>query len=415
MKLCIVTIVSGNYLAYATVLGQSIRAYAPEAEFRVLVVDRPSKHIDLAAKKSGLQVTYAEELGIPDIERIAYKYDIVELNTALKPTFLKRAFVDGFTHVIYLDPDIQLFAPITPILESMESANITLTPHALHPVLDGMRPSDIDFLRAGTFNLGFIALRNGEQTSEMLDWWESRCLDFGFNDTTFGTFVDQKWVDLLPCYFESVKVLRHPGCNAANWNLHERKIYWAGDHYTANGEQLVFFHFSGIVPDKPEELSKNQTRHKLTHGTPLADIVARYCQSLLDAGHATLSKIPYSFGRLDDGTPITPIMRRALCCISDIELSPFSHSSKMQRRFMDHHITPHSKATVRTGNVTTYNFDQNDPRVRVVNAIVRITARVIGVERLIQLLRYTSLLTREAHLPAVLMNEPLKLKHISRR
>jgi hypothetical protein len=415
MKICIVTIVSGNYLAYAKVLGESVKQNVPEAEFRVLVVDRLTSDIDIAAKESGLNLTYAAELGISDIERIAYKYDIMELNTALKPTFLKRAFADGFTHVIYLDPDIQLFAPMTPVFEAMECANITLIPHALRPVLDGMRPSDVDFLRAGTFNLGFIALHSGDQTREMLDWWESRCLGLGFNDTTFGTFVDQKWIDLVPCYFQSVNILRHPGCNVAYWNLHEREISWAGGCYTVNGEQLVFFHFSGVIADRPQELSKHQTRHMLTHGSPLAGIVARYCQSLLDAGHASLSKIPYSFGRLDDGTVITSVMRRALCCFNEAEASPFNPSSQLQRRLWVCNITPTAKISGRQGIITTHNFNESDLRVKAVNTIIRILARLIGINRTFQLLRYASLLTREMHFSAVLMKEPLDLRHISRR
>lgn len=415
MKLCIVTIVSGNYLAYAKVLSESVRQNAPEAEFRVLVVDRPSSDIDIAAKESGLHLTYATELGILDIERIAYKYDIMELNTALKPTFLKRAFSDGFTHVIYLDPDIQLFAPITPVYEAMEGANITLIPHALRPVLDGMRPSDVDFLRAGTFNLGFIALRSGDQTREMLDWWESRCLGLGFNDTSFGTFVDQKWIDLVPCYFQSVNILRHPGCNVAYWNLHEREIGWADGRYTVNGEQLVFFHFSGVTADRPQELSKHQTRHMLTNGTPLADIVARYCRSLLDGGHAYFSKIPYSFGRLDDGVVITSVMRRALCCFKVAEVSPFNSSSQLQRRLRVCNITQTAKISGHQGNITTHNFDQSDLRVKAVNTIIRVLARLIGINRTFQLLRYASLLTREMHFSAVLMKEPLDFKHTSKR
>ncbi len=415
MKLCIVSIVSGNYLAYAKVLGASIKLHMPGASFRVLVVDRPSKMIDCAIEESGLEVTYATELGIPDIERIFYKYDILELNTALKPSFLKRMFANGFSHVIYLDPDIQLFAPLDPVLMAMETASITLIPHALKPVLDGNRPSDVDFLRSGTFNLGFIALRDSTQAQEMLDWWESRCLGLGFNDTVFGVFVDQKWIDLVPCYFESVTILRHPGCNVAYWNLHEREIKQTGTHYTVNGESLIFFHFSGIAAQTPQVLSKHQTRHKLVAGTPLAEMVAQYCQALLNAGHASLVKIPYSFGRLNDGTPITSVMRRALCCASEIESNPFDPSSPFQQRLKSCHVTPSSKALIPVENVTSSNLDQKGLRVIAVNIVVRLCVRVLGVAKFTQLLRYTSLLTRESHLSAVLIKEPLDFRHLPRR
>lgn len=415
MRLCIVTIVSGNYLAYAKVLSNSVKIHMPDADFSVLVVDRPSATIDLVAKQSGLHVTYAIELEIPDIERIAYKYDIVELNTALKPTFIKRMFAEGYSHVIYLDPDIQVFAPLVPVLDAMNEASITLIPHTLRPVLDGKRPSDVDFLQAGAFNLGFIALRDSEQTYDMLNWWESRCLGLGFNDLVFGTFVDQKWIDLVPSYFDSVKILRHIGCNVAYWNLHEREINWLGSHYTVNGESLVFFHFSGVKVDNPTELSKYQTRHKLSTETPLARLVAEYCQQLLDADHVTLSKLPYSFSVLDDGTLITPVMRRALCCVSEHEKSPFATSSPFQRRLLKLRITPHDKKPQGFKNISKLNFDQTQLRVQVVNIMVRLCTKILGINKFYMLLRYAALLTSESHYPAVLMKELLRFEHLLKR
>ncbi|HWI78144.1 MAG TPA: hypothetical protein VNS31_03035, partial [Ramlibacter sp.] len=92
MKICFATIVSPNYLAYARVLGDSLARHAPQADFRVLVVNRQTAQVRVAVEESALQVTYAEELNLPDFEQLAYKYDLVELNTALKPTFLKSLF-----------------------------------------------------------------------------------------------------------------------------------------------------------------------------------------------------------------------------------------------------------------------------------------------------------------------------------
>ena len=415
MKLCIVTIVSGNYLAYAKVLASSVKIHMPEADFRVLIVDRISEDIKFAVQESGLHVIYAESLGLADFERIAYKYDIMELNTALKPTFLKCLFADGFSHVIYLDPDIQLFAPLDPVIESMQNASIVLTPHTMRPVLDGMRPSDVDFLRCGTYNLGFIGLSYSYQTTKMLDWWEDRCLGLGFNDLLFGTFVDQKWIDLVPCYFESVLILKHPGCNVAYWNLHEREIVRNGNGYKVNDQNLVFFHFSGVSADKPEKLSKHQDRHSLDDGSPIADLVAKYCQCLFDEGHASLSMIPYSFGRLNDGTPITSVMRRAICCLHENELTPFLSNSRLQCLLEYYHIKPHVKDNAIKEKIATHILKYSNNRIRLINYLIKVIARLLGLPKLFQLLSYASLLIREENLPAVLMNVPFKLKHLPRR
>ena len=258
LTVCVTTIVAANYLAYAKVLAASLGRYGT-APLRVLIVDRPTPEVVAAVRDSGLDCVYAQDLGLADFERIAYKYDILELSTALKPTFLKRMLAEGFERVVYLDPDIELHAPLQPVFAALDSAEIVLTPHALQPVMDGMRPSDIDFLRAGSFNLGFIAVRRGADSTALLDWWESRCLSYGFADPGHGTFVDQKWMDLAPSFFTSVHVLRHPGCNVAYWNLHERQLTREGTHTLVNGGPLCFFHFSGVQMNAPGALSKHQT------------------------------------------------------------------------------------------------------------------------------------------------------------
>lgn len=402
-----------NYLAYARVLGDSVARHAPEAEFQVLVVSRPQPGVVSAVAASGLQATYATELGLPDFEHVAFKYDLVELNTALKPTYLKSLFARGFDHVVYLDPDICLYGPPSPVLEGLERAEILLVPHSLSPVMDGLRPSDIDFLRTGTFNLGFLGLRKGRQASALLDWWEKRCLSHGFNDPAFGTFVDQKWMDLAPCYFDCVQVLKHVGCNAAYWNLHERQVQAGGGRYLVNGSPLIFFHFSGVDPSAAQILSRHQNRHSLVQGTALADLVRDYCARLLAAGHHEWSSLPYSFDALDDGTPITAAMRRAACVDSmDIE-HPFSGASSLQRTLRGAGLG--LRAGKKSSLVTTLNFDPTDRQVVYVNALIRLMARIIGPARVAALVRYATFLGWGSNLAAVLLRRPFELRHIDVR
>ena len=152
MNCCFATIVSTNYLAYAKVLSASLAQYAPACSFRVLIVDRASEACRELVFQTGLDAVFAEELGLADFERLAYKYDLVELNTALKPTFLRRLLESEFERVIYLDPDVLVCGSIAPLLSALDDASVVLTPHSMTPVLDGHRPSDVDCLRNGTFN-----------------------------------------------------------------------------------------------------------------------------------------------------------------------------------------------------------------------------------------------------------------------
>src|SRR6185369_763572 len=323
---------------------------------------------------TGLQATYATELGLADFEHLAYKYDLVELNTALKPSFLKSLFAQGFDQVVYLDPDICLYQAPSPILEALQGAEIVLIPHSLSPAMDGLRPSDIDFLRTGTFNLGFLALRRGSQSFALLDWWEKRCLSHGFNDLGFGTFVDQKWMNLAPCYFDSVRILKHVGCNVAYWNLHERELKVGVEGYRVNDAPLIFFHFSGVDAAAPTVLSRHQNRHAILPRTALAQLVREYCTRLLAAGHGKWSGLPYSFGTLDDGTTITAVMRRAACVPTIVSAQPFRAASVLQRALQNAGAS--LQASQKADSVTTLSFNPRHRQVVWVNFLFRVVARM---------------------------------------
>lgn len=405
------TIVSANYLAYARVLAKSLIAVGHD-NLEVLIVDRKSDFLNELLNETGLNFRFAEDLNLDNFERLAYKYDIVEFNTALKPTFLKKIFEEGAGNVVYLDPDIAVYKRLESVISLLESTEIVLTPHAMKPVLDGLRPSDVDYLRTGTFNLGFIGLSKGADSSALLDWWESRCLGLGFNDPTFGIFVDQKWIDLVPCYFKNVAILRDAGCNVAYWNLHERRITRINENIFVNDEHLYFFHFSGVKADSPDVLSRHQTRHKLNQCPILQKLVSDYCSLLILENHNKYSCIAYSFGNLSDGNLITNEMRRALIAYPHIEESPFSSNSLFQA-----HIKSVGIATSKsnTSSANTMNFNSDDIRIRIINFAIRLFVRIFGISRVSQLFKYIAFVSRESNLARILLHNDFDLRHVARK
>ena len=406
---CIASIVSANYIAYARNLAESISKNEPDCDFHILIVDRPTEQIKAEVETTGLNVTYAEELGINEFERIAFKYDLVELNTALKPTFIKKLFSQNYEKVIYLDPDIYLFSSLFPVFNSLDSNSIVLTPHTIRPIMDGKRPSDIDFLRNGVFNLGFIALKNNSYSNELLDWWEERCLHYGFNDTTLGIFVDQKWCNLVPCLFNEVYILKHPGCNVAYWNLHERIIKKKENSYLVNGKELCFFHFSGVKVDNPAILSTHQNRHEIVKGSLLEELVLDYCRLALSMGHRNYSQIKYTYGEFDNKRTITKEARRAACFSKQLTESFFSASSEFYKCLVKNRIIVSNKNKYENEN--TMNVNQNSNKIIFLNIIIRSITRLIGVNRTAALIKYITFLNREDNLSRVLMNQPFNLSH----
>ena len=165
-----VTIVSKNYLACARALAITYKKHHPENDFLVILVDRADGYTGNALP-GGAELIEIANIAIPDISRFIYRYTVMELNTAVKPFVLADLFRHrGYETIVYLDPDIYIFRPLTHVYEALLNASIVLIPHIRRPFYDISMPNDSAILQSGTYNLGFIALRNGETSRQLLDW-----------------------------------------------------------------------------------------------------------------------------------------------------------------------------------------------------------------------------------------------------
>ncbi|GAA4463415.1 hypothetical protein GCM10023189_41420 [Nibrella saemangeumensis] len=285
------TICSVNYLAQARTLGDSLRETNPDWTFIIGLVDK----LDAAGLPEALYPPYpmleVDKIGIPDFAGMCDRYDITELNTAVKPFFINY-FYDKYPKadkIIYFDPDIIVFQPMNRLTDHLDRYSLVLTPHACSPVDDWERPNDLHHLNTGIFNLGFIGLRNTADARQFVAWWAQRLVYECRIDLCAGLFVDQHWVNFAPVYQDSVWIEKHPGYNVAYWNLHERHftgspIEQSGNrgHWLINGtETLFFFHYSGYNPDKPTEISKYQTRYTFAERPDVVSLFRLYRERLL--------------------------------------------------------------------------------------------------------------------------------------
>ncbi|MDF3039478.1 MAG: hypothetical protein K0Q71_2184 [Thermomicrobiales bacterium] len=309
------TIIAANYLSHARVLASSYLEHHPDAHFYLLVVDDlPSSE----AIDDRIRLVHPDELELASFSEMTVKYDVTELSTAVKPTLL-RTILDRFSeeNVVYLDPDIQVMRPLAELREALTEANIVLTPHILAPLpSDGMETSERSILVAGTYNLGFIAVRNSPDTHRFLDWWEQHLYDDCVVDPSRGLMVDQRWIDLAPHLFKSqVASLDDETYNVAYWNLSTRPIEKVADgHFVINEKPLAFFHFSGFDPREPRRLSKHQNRITVEEGSPLAELLDGYARLQFQHGFAVSSKWPYGFAdfenrAFDNGIAFNALLR----------------------------------------------------------------------------------------------------------
>ena len=414
-KNAVCTIVSKNYFAYARTLVASYVAKHPSDDCYILVVDEAIEREKFHC--AGATVLFLEDLNLPNWRKIAFRFDIMELNTNVKPSFLKFLLARGHSIVIYLDPDIYVYSPITPIHDALLSSSIVLTPHTMTPMPDdGCRPLDRDLLKTGVYNLGFIGVSSSAEALRFLGWWEDRCLTQGFNEPSMGWFVDQHWIDLVPCYFENVQIIKHCGCNVAYWNLHERTISGSGvDNVLMVNDvtPLIFFHYSGIDPTNPEAFSKHQNRFNLKLRPDIRQIVERYSSALIDNGFRQFKQERYGFGYFSTGEAIPSFLRRYYAEREDLNTGPdpFCETAHVRGFALTNHILiPKRRGdTVRTVNSLTKISDQDSRKLKLAGSALRLALRLLGpskFEMLCKFMRYYGVPNNQASIMFVPSRRP---------
>ena len=383
------TVISGNYLPFARVLIDSVRRVDPDVRAYVLLVDEIDKAV---AADESFTVVPVQDLRIPNFRSLAFKYDILELNTAVKASFFKYLFShERVGRLIYFDPDIYVYASLAPLFALLSENSLLLTPHTLRPIDDGMRPNERDFLRTGVFNLGFLGLAKCAETDEFLAWWSGRCLRLGFNDVENGYFVDQKWMNLAPCYFEKVHILKNPGCNVAYWNLHERQLGSKdGRWYVVPEVPLLFYHFSGISIDDQHGVSKHTNRSTLESRPDLAELFGRYRDSVRRARDEDPERdTGYAWGSFSNGERINKLCRMIYSLNEDSYCSgdPFDADGEFYKLAKANGLLSKGD-TVSQYTVTNANF--SDPRLRAIHYAFRAVLKVFGADKYTLLSKYLS-------------------------
>ncbi|MEM3846552.1 MAG: hypothetical protein QXU98_12730, partial [Candidatus Parvarchaeota archaeon] len=208
-RLVACTIVSKNYLSQSLTLADSFKKHNPNWDFKILLCDMLEDKDDLNlmlllnSKDLFLIPIYELEnyLDMPLLEEMLFKYNVLEINTAIKPFFLEYLLKKGYEKIIYLDPDILILDKFDEIDNLLDKYNIILTPHIRESFPnDGKSQTDLNILLAGIYNLGFIAVNSSEETRKFLKWWQLKLEDGCFVDIHNGMHVDQKWIDLTPIF-----------------------------------------------------------------------------------------------------------------------------------------------------------------------------------------------------------------------
>lgn len=305
------TVCNIAYLPKVLVLADSVWKYNG-LRLNVVVFDT-KRELPSCCEK--LNIIWLEELGVPEWKSLAFTYDIIEFSTSLKP-WIARKLLEKYSNVIFLDPDTAIYGSLNPILNDLASSSVVLTPHYTKPQPSTAGESDLAMMRFGSFNLGFFAVRQSEESLEFLDWWCQRCFDFCYMESQFGLSTDQKWISIAPCFFQNMNISFNKGYNAAPWNTFERELTTKkdGTYFFEDGTPLVFFHFSNFDHADPQYLQKRASNEVGRKYDILEELGSDYSK-LLRQYEEIIGRPPYSFDYMSDGSYISPTLRRAYASV----------------------------------------------------------------------------------------------------
>lgn len=236
------TIITANYLPFAKVLYTSLAKREISVKLQVLVVDGNN-----FVTEENLFIHQTQDLvKDPVFTKIEKKYAHTNsdyFRWALKPIFISYLLGKEYEKVIFVDPDIYFVSNYDFLVNELDNASVLLSPHWISIEPSQMRDALIQMFRGGLFNAGFIGV--SKKGLAAMKWWAEACHYNIEKQPQIGIFVDQKYLDILPVEFEDVKILKHKGCNLAEWNMNSCKRTIKNGQLLILGQyEPIFIHFT---------------------------------------------------------------------------------------------------------------------------------------------------------------------------
>lgn len=307
-KIHVYTSAAFNYIPKVRMLFESLRRYHPEFVLHLALADQIAPGIDLSAEPFD-EIHPVEGLDIPNLRRWIFCHRIVELATAIKPFALQKLLArDDCEAVLYMDPDTVAFSRLDDVVATLRDRSIVLTPHLTMPEesVEAVMDNEISCLKHGVYNLGFVGVKADAQGREFAKWWGERIYRFCRDDIPNGLFTDQRWIDLVPAFFDNVGILRSARLNVATWNLRRRTLNGSLEHgLTVNDEPLGFYHFTGFDSGAHQAMAD---KNALGNNT-VAALVQWYLEATRKLAQDPLAKVRWAYSNFNDGTQVQPEQR----------------------------------------------------------------------------------------------------------
>lgn len=308
------TIATTDFLPRVHALHASVQeVYGDEIAFAALCIDDPDQGPPALA--AGLDAVTLAELDIPTIWDMAFRYEKGAFANALKPFFLRHLLMERRPPwLVFLDADTLVYSRFEEVHALLDDgAAIVLTPHIERPQPRIREPFEIDLLRHGVTNGGFVALAPDRPAQEFCDWWAEHLKTDCRYEPELGYYGDQHWLDLAPALFDGVRLLRHRGYNAAYWNYPDRAPREVDGRWTIGPDPLRFYHFSQWRLERGETVEECLGRLFSSGDPELRRLLSDYH----DRWRAAAPRPPHLdapddlFASFRDGSPIPKAVRDA--------------------------------------------------------------------------------------------------------
>lgn len=386
MKKAVFTICAKNYLAQALTLRESCIRHNEDIDFYLFISDLND------AKEVPDFVENLDESWIPNWRQMAFKYNVIEFSTSIKPFCFKKLMSAGYGQIIYLDPDIYVTAPLDDIYRMLDDKSIVLSPHYCNIQTNYTGSvTEEELLWVGIYNLGFCAIKNNIVGNQIIDWWCNRLENKCYADHKDGLHVDQKWLDFIPAFFPNdVYITHHMGINPAIWNLHERELEinsTTGKYYIKNLVSkevfpLLFFHFSGFDPFNADILNRRHPKYGTKEFPSFKPLIEEYVIAEYKNGYDIYSKLSYSFNCFENGEKIEPLYRR-LYRAKEQQMednNPFATNSKIYHSLNKHKLLTGIKLNSHSMDRGKNNNPQKEKYINLIIKGLTCLKRTVGIK-----------------------------------
>jgi hypothetical protein len=352
-KNAVCTVITKSYLPYARTLASSLAEHNPDVDLYVLLADKVDNYFNPALEP--FKFIYLEDLSdTQTVEQMCFYYTPFELCCALRGFLHEYMFErTNAQKWLFLDSDIMVYNSLDIIFEQLENSSILLTPHRTNPLPSTYTPYEINFLRNGLYNAGFLGLKRTDTSKVFISWFKDMLRRFSFNDSSSqekslgelfvnglslnGLFVDQLWLNLVPLYFSEVRFCLEQGANLGHWNLFGKTLTKDKiGNISVNGQPILFIHFSGWDINNTNEVSKYAPMYEQDSPSLWSEISKNYRNKLIVNEYEKFMNYPYAFNYFHNGEFLTTAMRRQYYNNfdhdEDLKHSPFSNEIYCQLR-----------------------------------------------------------------------------------